>query len=230
MTKLAARVDELELDLLGRHALCLLQQGLAQRDGALLGTCRRSKMQQWAVVSRDGVARMQLCSSVPRSAAGAFAGQGKGGRAGCDGCSPTPPARPPTPSPLWPAASSAAGHTWDGALDHEVVLLDHTIVREAAHGGDLLGADVKVGTSAVAVLALLAELVHLVAWGGGGGGPVSTFTRSKQGRCKRSRSRSHMAAAVACHERYMTVVAYAVCADIWVRTFLLISVRWWKPC
>lgn len=46
-------------------------------------------------------------------------------------------------------------------LDHEVVLLDHAVVSEAAHGGDGLLGHVELGGGAVALLALLAHLVHL---------------------------------------------------------------------
>ncbi len=48
-----------------------------------------------------------------------------------------------------------------GALDHEVVLIDHTIVREPAHRGDVLLSQIKLG-GGVVLDAALANLVNLL--------------------------------------------------------------------
>lgn len=41
--------------------------------------------------------------------------------------------------------------TGDGALEHEVVVLDDTIVREATHRGDGLLGDIRLGRSVTVV-------------------------------------------------------------------------------
>ena len=47
-------------------------------------------------------------------------------------------------------------------LDHEEVLIDNTIVGEAAHGSDVLVSHIKLCAALVAVLTLLADPVHLL--------------------------------------------------------------------
>ena len=47
-------------------------------------------------------------------------------------------------------------------LDHDKVLVDDAIVGEAAHGGDVLLGHINLCRGQVAVLALLANLVHLL--------------------------------------------------------------------
>jgi len=47
-------------------------------------------------------------------------------------------------------------------LDHEEVLIDNTIVREATHWGDVLVGHIKLCAALVAVLILLAHPVHLL--------------------------------------------------------------------
>lgn len=47
-------------------------------------------------------------------------------------------------------------------LDHDEVLIDDAVVREAAHGGDVLVGHIHLGCGQVAVLSLLADLVHLL--------------------------------------------------------------------
>jgi len=47
-------------------------------------------------------------------------------------------------------------------LDHEEVLIDNTIVREATHWGDVLVSHIKLCAALVAVLVLLAHPVHLL--------------------------------------------------------------------
>ena len=49
----------------------------------------------------------------------------------------------------------------DGALEHEVVVLDDTVVREATHGRDRLLGDVVLG-GRVAVVAAEADAVDLL--------------------------------------------------------------------
>ena len=55
--------------------------------------------------------------------------------------------------PLTPLASH---------LDHQVALVDDTIVGESSHGGDVLGGHVKVSGGRVRGLALDANLVDLL--------------------------------------------------------------------
>mmetsp|Transcript_11509 Transcript_11509/g.20409 ORF Transcript_11509/g.20409 Transcript_11509/m.20409 type:complete len:340 (-) Transcript_11509:325-1344(-) len=59
-------------------------------------------------------------------------------------------------------SDSALLATWHGALDHEEVLLDHTILHKATHGSDVLLGHIKVCGCAVAGLALLAYPVDLL--------------------------------------------------------------------
>lgn len=47
-------------------------------------------------------------------------------------------------------------------LDHQEVLVDDTVVREATHGGDVLLGDVKLCAGIVHVTTLLANPVHLL--------------------------------------------------------------------
>lgn len=55
--------------------------------------------------------------------------------------------------------------TWDGALDHDVVVVDGTVVDEATHWGDGLLCSVEVG-GGVALVVGLAHTVDLVVDGG----------------------------------------------------------------
>lgn len=47
-------------------------------------------------------------------------------------------------------------------LDHQEVLIDYPVVREAAHRGDVLLGDIKLSAGIVGVTTLLAHPVHLL--------------------------------------------------------------------
>lgn len=51
--------------------------------------------------------------------------------------------------------------TGDGALEHEVVVLDDTIVRETTHGGDGLLGDIRLGGS-IAVVGAETDAIDLL--------------------------------------------------------------------
>ena len=70
------------------------------------------------------------------------------------GCCAGIPLLPPYPYGIIP-------FIFPSHLDHEVVLLDNSVVGESSHGGDVLDGHVEVSGGRVRVLILLSDLVDL---------------------------------------------------------------------
>jgi len=145
-------------------------------------------------------------------------------------------------------------------LDHEEVLLDDAVVGEAAQGGDVLLGHVEVGGGAVAGVALLAQLVHLWACSAEQHSVQSMFSTARAQSSPGSELSRHACVYMCCSRSGVQLPCAVACSwapaapllavlplqlplsslcahdmdnsrtRARTRTFLLISVRWWKPC